>query len=105
MSAESRTGSKRSTTGREKPAMILKECPVRSWAVPRDNLEDLRKAVVLGIQSAEAGEIHDMSDSLKQEIKVLGRLRRTSRGAVMGMNQRIDPAKIASAIRADRDSR
>jgi hypothetical protein len=45
-------------------------------SIPRDKRVDLSKAVVLGIQSAEAGELHDMSDSLKQEIKILGRLRR-----------------------------
>lgn len=105
MSANSQTGFKRSTTGREKLADILKECPVKGWALPRDKQEDLRKAVLLGIQSAEAGDLHDMCDSLKQEIKIQGRLRRTRQGAVMGVNKRIDRSKVTAAIRADRDSR
>lgn len=40
---------------REKLATILKECPVRGWAMPRDKQLDLRKAVDLGIKSAKAG--------------------------------------------------
>lgn len=74
-------------------------------SIPRDKQEDLRRAVVIGIRSAEAGEIHDISDSLKQEIKVLGHLRGTSRGALMGVNRWIDPSRIAAVIRADRDAR
>lgn len=86
-------------------AKILSECPVKGWSVARDKESDLRRALVLGIRSAEEGELQDMSDSLKQEIKALGRLRRTSRGAVMGVNKRIDRSKVAAAIRADRDAR
>lgn len=78
---------------------------LRKLAMPRDKQEDLRRAVVLGIRSAEAGDLHDMSDSLKREIKIQGRLRRTNRGVVMGVNKRIDRSKIAAAIRADRDAR
>jgi len=39
-------------------------------------LLNLREAISVGIQSSEVGELHDWSESLHQELKVTGRLRR-----------------------------
>ena len=43
-------------SGCEKLSTILQECPVKGWAIPRDKQVNLRRAVLFGIQSAEAGE-------------------------------------------------
>ena len=42
-------------------------------------LANLREAVARGIQSADAGDLHDWDHSMQEEIKAVGRSRRGSR--------------------------
>jgi hypothetical protein len=88
---------------KETLAKILSECPVKGWSVARDKESDLSRAVMLGVQSAKAGNLQERNDALMREIKAEGRARLIRRGE--SGKQKIDRAKIAAAIRAGRDAR
>ena len=88
---------------KETLAKILSECPVKGWSVARDKESDLSRAVMLGVQSAKAGNLQEGNDALMREIKAEGRARLIRRGE--SGKQKIDRAKIAAAIRAGRDAR
>jgi len=88
---------------KETLAKILSECPVKGWSVARDKESDLSRAVMLGVQSATAGNLQEGNDALMREIKAEGRARLIRR--VESGKQKIDRAKIAAAIRAGREAR
>ena len=88
---------------KETLAKILSECPVKGWSVARDKESDLSRAVLMGIRSITAGNLHEGNDALMREIKAEGRARLIRRGK-SGKNM-VDRSKIAAVVRADRDSR
>jgi len=88
---------------KETLAKILSECPVKGWSIARDKESDLSRAVMLGVQSATAGNLQEGNDTLMREIKAEGRARLIRR--VESGKQKIDRAKIAAAIRAGREAR
>ncbi len=65
---------------KETLAKILSECPVKGWSVARDKESDLSRAVLLGIRSAAAGNLHEGNDTLMREIKAERRARLIRRG-------------------------